>query len=442
MYKDRVIDIDKYRQFASILGSLKGIRDRFDNFVSRDTVLEYSTAQAAKIKEYMDAITEDVSGLKIIDLFDPEFLDNDLYDDGLVFTQSIFMEMRNSVRLLNELRVAPQRTVVDLNEANRVVSNEILPYAMVRLLTDYQTAIKEHDVESLAVKTIEEATRDQVVQVVTPDFYLREIGVEVPENIDSIFSEYEYEYNEFVDGRVEAILTSLLEDLDTPAFIVFQGVSEFRSKLAEIFAADQEVVDYYNTVDPSKFIYDTNGTMNKAAAFMSKLPSTEINEVRTKVMEALRSFIDSNKFGDFEVQGPQDKRPLLRTVAMVDILLHAFVLASADVWDVSKETEEQLEDTTQYVVTLINVEISNRLVGADEDIGVSEYTAYRFLSCVSVANDLVVARNAVLRWRLPSWGTAISTLGTILLQMFNPEKYEEQQKAKEEYFSQAIQQGL
>ncbi len=439
MYKDRVIDIDKYRQFASILGSLKGIRDRFDNFVSKTAVLEYSTAQAEKIKEYMDTMTEDVSGLKIVDLFDPEFLDNDLYDDGLVFTQSIYMEMRNSVRLLNELRVAPQRSVVDLNEANRVVSNEILPYAMVRLLTDYQTAIKEHDVNSMAVQTIEEATRDQVVQVVTPDFYLREIGVDVPENIDDIFSEYEADYNEYVDGRVETILATLLNDLDNPAFIVLQGVSELRSTLAEIFASDQEIVEYYNTIDPAKFIYDTNNTMNKAGAFMAKVPSTEVAEIRTKIMEALRKFIDVNKFGDFEVQGSQGKRPLLRTIAMVDIMLHAFVLASADVWDVSKETEDQLNPTTQYVVNLINAEISDRLIGADEDIGVSEYTAYRFLSCVSVANDLVVARNAVLRWRLPSWGTAISTLGMLLMQIFNPERYEQEQKAKEEYFAQVMQ---
>ena len=432
MFKDRVIDVDKYREFATILGSLQGIRDRSDNFVSKEWISEWSANEGARIKEYMDNISEDVSGLKIIDLFDPEFLDSDLYDDGLVFTQNFYINMRNSVRLLNELQVSPNRTVSDVNEANRIVSNEILQNAMMRLLTDYQEAIKSHNVDSGAVVAIEEATKDQVMQVVTPDYYLRELGIDVPEKIEEIWDKYEDEYNQFVSDRVDSILTALLSDLENPTFIILGGVSEIRSKLAEIFKDDQELVDHYNTLDPSQFIFNAKHVFDKASSWMQKQPSTEIPNIANKLREILIQFINANKFGDFEVQdmGEVKKQPLLKTIAIVDIILHAFVLASADIWDVSKETEDDLDVTTKYIVDLINLEISEKLVGADEDIAVSDYTAYRFLSTVSVANDLVVARNAVLRWRLPSWNKAISTIYTMILQKFNPERYAEVQEAR------------
>jgi hypothetical protein len=432
MFKDRVIDVDKYREFATILGSLTGIRDRSDNFISKEWIAEYSANEGARIKEYMDNISEDVSGLKIIDLFDPEFLDNDLYDDGLVFTQNFYINMRNSIRLLNELQISPNRTVSDVNEANRVVSNEILQNAMIRLLTDYQEAIKSHNVDSGAVVAIEEATKDQVIQVVTPDYYLRELGVDVPEKIEEIWDQYEDEYNQFVSDRVDAILTALLSNLENPTFIILSGVSEIRSKLAEMFKDDQELVDHYNTLDPSQFIFNAGHVFDKASSWMQKQPSTEIPNIANKLRELLINFINANKFGDFEVQdmGKPSKQPLLKTIAIVDIILHAFVLASADIWDVTKETEDDLDVTTKYIVDLVNLEISERLVGADEDVAVSDYTAYRFLSTVSVANDLVVARNAVLRWRLPSWNKAISTIYTMILQRFNPERYAEVQQAR------------
>lgn len=441
MYKDRVIDIDKYRSFAATLGSLKGLKDRFDRYVTKEELYEASSQHAKLIEDYMSKMSEDVSGLKIIDLFDPEFLDSDLYDDGLVFTQNFFMDMRNSIRLLNELKISPNRTLTSINECNRVVSNELLQNAMIRLITDYQEAIANHDLDHISHDTLEEATRDQVVQIVTPDFYLRELGVDVPEKIEDIWSQYENDYNVFVDARVNYILSSVMDDVDKGFPIVVSGVTELKNTLKTVFTDNEEFVNYINEVDPNLFITDVKPITNKMNAAMAKLPTEAIPTVRQTLTNAFAKFVDLNKLGDVDIDG--GKRPLLKTIALVDIVLHAFVLASADIWDVSKETEDDLDATTKYVVNLINAEISERLIGDDEDISVSEYTAYRLLSTVSVANDLIVARNIVLRWRMiHSWGNAISVLGMMILQKFKPEVYEEREKAREENFMRMTQEQM
>ena len=432
MYKDRVINIDKYRGFAATLGSLKGIRNRFDSYVTKEEVAEVSAEQAKAISTYMDAMSEDVSGLKLIDLFDPEFLDSDIYDDGLVFTQHFYIDMRNSIRLLNELQISPNRTVTDINECNRIVSNEILQNAMVRLVTDYQEAVKNQDFDHISIDTLEAATRDQVEQIVTPDFYLRELGVDVPESIEEIFTKYEDGYNEFVSARVNYILSSVMDDIEKPVPIVVSGVDELKKTLLTIFDED-EFRTYLNEVDTNLFITDIEQILAKTNPYIAKLPTETVPTVRQTVMNAYMKFSDENKLGDYETQA--GKRPIRRTIALVDIIIHAFVLASADVWNVAKDTEEDLEKTTNYVVDLINAEISERLVGTD-DVSVTNYTAYRMLSAVSVAIDLVISRNLVLRWRMSEngYGTAMSALYTLLLQRFKPEAYEEQQKAIRDYF--------
>ena len=441
MYKDRVINVDKYRPFAATLGSLKGIRNRFDSYVTKEEVLDVSSEQAKSIKTYMDAMSEDVSSLKLVDLFDPEFLDSDIYDDGLVFTQHFYIDMRNSVKLLNELQISPNRTVTDINECNRVVSNEILQNAMLRLVTDYQEAVTNQDFNHIVIDTLEEATRDQVVQIVTPDFYLRELGVDVPENLDEIFTKYEDEYNEFVDARVKYILSSVMDDIEKPVPIVVSNVTELKETLLKIFDED-DFRTYLNEVDTNLFITDIKQILNKTNQYMAKLDTQAVATVRQTVMNAYMKFSDANKLGDYETQ--EGKRPIRRTIALVDIIIHAFVLASADIWDVSKETEDDLDATTKYIVELINAEISERLIGADEDISVSDYTAYKMLSAVSVAIDLVISRNLMLRWRMNNggYGTAMSALQTLLLQRFKPEAYEEQQKALQEYFARMQQQQM
>lgn len=431
MFKDRVINIDKYRPFATILGSLRGIRNRFDMYVSKEEVQEVSESQAKQIKDYMDRMSEDVSGMKLIDLFDPEFLDSDAYDDGLVFTQYTFIDMRNAVKLLRELGISPNRTVGDINECNRVVSNEILQYAMVRLVSEYQEAINNHDLQHPVVDTLEKSVRDQVVQIVTPDFYLRELGVDVPEDIDTIFGQYEHDYNEFVDGRVSYILSEVMDDIEKTPHIVISGLADLKGTLRTVFSADEEFLEELNTIDQNLFLDNPDAVLNKTNGYLAKLPTQDVTTIKRTVADAYMAFIDKNKLGDVDTAA--GKKPLMRTIALVDIILHAFVLASADVWDVSKETEEELDSTTNYVISLINAELSERLIGADEDVSVSEFTAYKMLSAVSVANDLIIARNAMLRWRMDnSWGVAISALDGILLQMFKPERYEEKQKAFQE----------
>lgn len=441
MYKDRVINVDKYRPFAATLGSLKGIRNRFDSYVTKEEVLEVSSEQAKALKTYMDAMSEDVSGLKLIDLFDPEFLDSDIYDDGLVFTQHFYIDMRNSIKLLNELKISPNRTVTDINECNRVVSNEILQNAMIRLVTDYQEAVRNQDFKHVSVDTLVEATRDQVVQIVTPDFYLRELGVDVPENIGEIFTKYENDYNEFIEARVNYILASVMDDIEKPVPIVVSNVSELKETLLKVFD-DEDFRTYLNEVDTNLFITDIKQILNRTNRYIANMDTQSVATVRQTVMDAYQKFSDANKLGDYETQ--EGKRPIRRTIALVDIIIHAFVLASADIWDVSKETEDDLDANTKYIVELINAEISERLVGADEDISVSDYTAFKMLSAVSVAIDLVVSRNLVLRWRMNNngYGTAMSTLQTLLLQQFKPEAYEEQQRALQEYFEQLQRQQM
>lgn len=347
----------------------------------------------------------------IPDLLNLQILaDRNTFSDNIREVLSLSLAVSDNASALAELGFTTPNSYGSFNVASSLVSG-ICKRATLRLYHNLINAIKNPAADDQVVDIILDAIKDHVAERCNKINFFKSIGMEfeTEEELDKAFEHYSLSYDEWLTHNAEDLLEQLVSDPQQSYIVLPTGIDDVKSVLYEICPV--EANEYISNLKASD-IY--GGELFEKLTGEYKLD----NESLRKFVGAVDKFIECNSTDQpVQIGNGQSVKPFY-SINLGSVLLHAMIMASADLWS----NNETLSENTEYIVDLFREE----LLSIDM-IEYSEETAYKLLSTISSVNNLIISRSAFARSSAQDY---IRATGAIHLAIMNEIQEEQLSKVK------------
>lgn len=396
-YEDRVINTKN--NYIRFLGNMSAQE------VDLETMRKGGEQLQAKLDNLIEEELNKGHDLKLIpDLLNIKVLaDKDVFTDELREALSMSIALSDNASALVALGFDSPNSYADFNVASAQVS-QIMKKVAFKLYQNLILCIKENRGEDDIIDDlIIDACRDQISERMSFEAFAAEWNIDT-ENMEKAKLAYAGRFSEAIENEVNRVLAEVIANPMSNVIVRPVGLDKVKEDL--IAVCPDEAAEWIESLTAND-IY--SGEVFEKLMNEYKLGKAQLQ----RFARSIESFMRDNQTAQpVQVGGGQDLHPFY-SVNMASIILHAIVLASAELWDPSIKT---LSEYTEYILDLVREELTNITC-----IECSDETPYRILSSVALINSLPISQHAFLRASSQDYILAQGAI-TMMIQMDLAEK--------------------
>lgn len=396
-YEDRVINTKN--NYIRFLGNMSAQE------VDLETMRKGGEQLQAKLDNLIEEELNKGHDLKLIpDLLNIKVLaDKDVFTDELREALSMSIALSDNASALVALGFDSPNSYADFNVASAQVS-QIMKKVAFKLYQNLILCIKENRGEDDIIDDlIVDACRDQISERMSFEAFAAEWNIDT-ENMEKAKLAYAGRFSEAIENEVNRVLAEVIANPMSNVIVRPVGLDKVKEDL--IAVCPDEAAEWIESLTAND-IY--SGEVFEKLMNEYKLGKAQLQ----RFARSIESFMRDNQTAQpVQVGGGQDLHPFY-SVNMASIILHAIVLASAELWDPSIKT---LSEYTEYILDLVREELTNITC-----IEYSDETPYRILSSVALINSLPISQHAFLRASSQDYILAQGAI-TMMIQMDLAEK--------------------
>ena len=396
-YEDRVINTKN--NYIRFLGNMSAQE------VDLETMRKGGEQLQAKLDNLIEEELNKGHDLKLIpDLLNIKVLaDKDVFTDELREALSMSIALSDNASALVALGFDSPNSYADFNVASAQVS-QIMKKVAFKLYQNLILCIKENRGEDDIIDDlIIDACRDQISERMSFEAFAAEWNIDT-ENMEKAKLAYAGRFSEAIENEVNRVLAEVIANPMSNVIVRPVGLDKVKEDL--IAVCPDEAAEWIESLTAND-IY--SGEVFEKLMNEYKLGKAQLQRFARSIESFMR---DNQTVQPVQVGGGQDLHPFY-SVNMASIILHAIVLASAELWDPSIKT---LSEYTEYILDLVREELTNITC-----IECSDETPYRVLSSVALINSLPISQHAFLRASSQDYILAQGAI-TMMIQMDLAEK--------------------
>lgn len=400
-YDNRVVNLKN--NFIRFLGNMAAQE------VDLDTMRKGGEQLQAKLDNLIEEELNKGQELKLIpDLLDLRVLsDKNVFTDELKEALSMSIALSDNAAAMVALGFDSPNTYADFNVASAQIS-QIPKKVAFRLYQNLILCIKEQRGEDdLIDDIIFDACRDQIAERMSFTAFAEENNIdcgESEETLKRVQAAYNGRYSEWFEQEVNRVLSEVISNPMVNVIVRPCGLENVKDDLRAV--CPDEAAEWIDSL--------TADDINSGTVFEKLMNEYKLGKAQLqRFARSIEKFMSENQTSQsVQMGGGQNVNPFY-SVNMASIILHAIIMASAELWNPGIE---QLSESTEYILDLFREELTNI-----NCIECSTDTPYRMLSAVSVTNSLPVSQHAFLRASAQDYLLAQGAI-TMMIQMDIAEK--------------------